>query len=261
MNIDNELRFLLKEKYKVSGTRLEELINEPQKRHEIPGLNKDIEQLQNYYPVDYLIGNKPFLNINIDLRYKPLIPRTETEHWVEKALQTIPQTNKLKCLDIFCGSGCIGIAIMANNPKLTMDFSDYYDNAVKQTKLNLELNQIATNRYHVFQSDVFKNIPISQYDYIFANPPYVGHQEKVGKEIEHEPSEAIFSGINGTEIISEFLTEAHNYLTPKTGLIYMEFGWGQKEKIEALIKNFPLYETEFHQDQYSRWRYVKIFLN
>jgi len=66
--MEQEIRWLLEEKYRGKLT---------------PQAKRDIAKLKKGEHVDYLIGWKPFLNCTIDLRYKPLIPRVETEYWAD----------------------------------------------------------------------------------------------------------------------------------------------------------------------------------
>ena len=89
-----------------------------------------------------------FLNCRIDLTKKVFEPRIETEFWVKKALREIKnlrlKIKNLKVLDIFAGTGCIGISVLKTCPESCrrIDFIDISKEAIKQVKVNLKLNKI-----------------------------------------------------------------------------------------------------------------------
>src|SRR3989338_9793023 len=172
---------------------------------------KDIELLESGYPLAYIIGYVDFLNSRINLNHKVLIPRAETEYWVSKVLPEIKVLNAGKILDNFCGSGCIGISLLYENPNIHVTFCDIDKNAILQTKENLIVNEINESRYAVIKSDLFGNIK-GKFDNIFANPPYVGVNDEVCEEIKHEPKHAIYSENGGMYLIEKFLNAAKNYL-------------------------------------------------
>jgi len=224
------------------------------KKDKLNYTSEDIKLLESGYPLAYIIGYVDFINAKIDLRYKPLTPRTETEYWVNEILRKVNfLEKKFTFLDIFCGSGCIGISILQAFPDSIGIFTDLDNNAIKSTKLNLKLNKISKNNYKVIKSDLFENISDMKFDYIFANPPYVGINEKVGKEIIHEPSSAIYAKDNGMGIIKKFLKEAKSHLN-ENGKIFMEFGEKQKRAIRQIAESRP----NFYKDQFGKDRWVEI---
>src|SRR3989344_8822261 len=241
--MEQEIQWLLEEKYQGKRT---------------PAFLRDLKRLKKGEHVDYLIGWKPFLNCKIDLRYKPLIPRVETEYWVEKVIQNI-RSASISCLDIFAGSGCIGIAVLKNIPGARVDFAEKEKKLLKQIALNAKLNKIAKSRYRVMQSDIFSNVK-GKYDYIFANPPYLAEsrRKKVQKSVlAQEPHGALFGGKDGLKYVRLFLSQTKEFLT-KNGVIYLEFDSFQKREIEKLFKKFKYSSWQFYKDQYGKWRFVVI---
>jgi len=236
---------------------------------------KDISRLEKGEPVDYLIGFIDFLGCKIDLSKRTLIPRVETEFWVEEIIKEIKNkkslffgkaqgkiSNRLEILDIFAGSGCVGLAVLKHIEGAKMVFVDSEKNCLEQIKINLKINKIPRRRYEIIKSDVFKNLKSGGFDYILANPPYIANNIKSRLKIQEsvlnfEPHPAIFGGEDGLFYIKRFLTEAKNFLKHK-GEICMEFSPDQKEKIKKIVERLKYGKTKFFKDQYGRWRYAVI---
>ena len=224
--MQKEIQWLLKDKYN----------NKPTKQ-----FKKDIVRLEKGEPLDYVIGFKEFLGCKIDLSKKPLIPRIETEFWVGQELKNIKSG---KVLDIFCGSGCIGLALMENSKNLLCDFADVENKMVG---------------HKVIKSNIFSGIK-SKYDFILANPPYIPttKKNKVQKSVlKYEPKKALFGGKDGMYFINKFLKDAQKYLNVG-GRIFMEFDPPQKKGIEKLLKKYKYKSWQFNKDQFNKWRWVSM---
>ncbi len=255
--MQKEINWLLKEKYPHY-----QKIGVGASNKKLPAqFRKDIEKLKRGEPLDYVIGFTNFLGCKIDLSKRPLIPRIETEFWTNTAIENIrnSKAKNVSCLDIFAGSGCIGIAVLKNMKNTKVDFTEKEDKYLKQIKINLKINNIKKHRYKIIHSDLFNKIR-RNYDYIFANPPYIAitRQNKIQKSVlKFEPSLALFGGKDGLFYIRKFLKKAKNHLN-KNGNIYMEFDIIQKKEIEKMVKMFGYNKYQFFKDQYSKWRYVVI---
>ena len=220
-------------------------------------------------PDEYRKGFTKFLNCKIDLRNRVFIPRIETEFWVGKVINEIQYASKKRSLnscvfilDMFAGSGCIGIAILRACPEFCrrVDFVDNDKKAIEQIKINLKLNKIPKERYKIYKSDLFEKLKNKKYDIIFANPPYVA-KERV-KEVQpsvlrYEPKKAILAGKKGLFYIKKFLKEAKKHLK-KDGIIYLEFDPLQKEDIEKISEKEKYKNFQFFKDQFKKYRWVKI---
>jgi release factor glutamine methyltransferase len=206
---------------------------------------------------------KKFLNCKIDLSKEVFIPRVETEFWVKKAIKSIRATSNeqrtIKVLDIFAGSGCIGISVLKNIRNSYVDFVDIDKKAIEQIKINLRLNKISPKRYRVIRSNIFEKVK-GEYDFIFANPPYVA-KERLGEVQESvkkfEPKISWYGGRGGLKYIKKFLKEAKNHLR-ENGIIFMEIDPLQREEVEKILKNEGYKKFKFYKDQFKKIRWVKI---
>ncbi|MBU4381339.1 peptide chain release factor N(5)-glutamine methyltransferase [Candidatus Parcubacteria bacterium] len=270
--MQKEIRWLLKEKY--HWTEAEILLNQ---RLPLPEETFDIKRLEQGEPVAYVIGKTEFLGCVIDLSLRPLIPRPETEYWVNQAIKgknrVLPDsgsTRMVKALDLCCGSGCIGIALLKHLSNVSVDFVDIDDNALKQTEINLKLNLIRGDPRSIrdnplqglslIKSDLFSSLKGRRYDCIFCNPPYVNPNGKFDKNLKFEPKEALFAKDNGMFFINKILRGFTKYLKPN-GILYLEFGDDQKVLIERklkLLERSKRRDFSFHKDQFGKWRYLKI---
>lgn len=204
-----------------------------------------------------------FLNCRIDFSKKIFRPRIETEFWVKQAIEEIRKETKNKkqdmiILDIFAGSGCIGIAILKNIENSRADFVDIEKEAIAEIKINLVSNKIPEDRYKIYKSNLFEKLKRKKYDFVFANPPYVAlnRLKEVQKEVlEREPRSALFAGKNGMYWLAKFLREVKSHLE-KDGIFYLEFDPLQKEKIKEILEKEGL-KFSFRKDQFGKFRWLK----
>lgn len=249
-DIKKEIQWLLRDKYHNKKTT---------------AFLRDVESLEKGELIDYLIGWKPFVNCRIDLRFKPLIPRLETEYWAEKAIKEIKSfcvrasEDKIKILDLCAGSGCIGISILKNIKNSYVVFGELDKTLIQQIRINLKLNKISRERYQIIQSNLFNNIK-GKFDFILTNPPYIAleRKNKVQKSVlQSESHLALFGGRDGLFLIKKILQQAHQYLN-ENGQIWLEFDSFQKPIIDQLLNKLKYKDWQFFKDQFGKWRWVVI---
>lgn len=242
--MNREEEWLLYEKYE--GERTEEFF-------------ADCERLQNGEPLAYVIGSIPFLNTTIALDSHPLIPRPETEYWVEKAIAEISGAgmSEPKILDLCAGSGCIGIAVLAEIPEAHGDFVEIDVAHHATIEKNLHINDIDISRTHILGGDLFENVT-STYDFILSNPPYIDEKKGTAEEsvVKHEPHLALYGGENGTELLFKIITDAKSHLNAN-GVLYLEHEPEQKEALQTFAEEHG-YSLVTHNDQYGAPRYSRL---
>ena len=256
LNYPDEVRWLLEEKYSWRREQVSEFLTVPNEN--LPDeVCADIKELAQGVPVSYLIGWVEFLGTHIDLQHRPLVPRPETEYWVERFLtQYIPQANhQLKVLDLCSGSGCIGAAVLKHLPSAAVDAVDISERALKQTAHNLKLIDPEQQRWRVLNSDLFSAVT-EEYDVILSNPPYVDRYGFYSGDLQHEPQEALFAQNGGFMLIERIFKEVKNYLKD-SGKLWVEFAADQAERAVACATENQLV-AEIHTDQFGRDRFAII---
>ena len=239
---EQEIKWLLKEKYQ--GV-------------ESPEFFADVERLKKEEPLAYIIGWIDFLGTKIDVSLHPMIPRPETEFWLERAIKELEvRTKPLKILDVFSGSGCIGIAVAKHIPESTVDFSEFDPVLAQQIAMNCKLNGIEKSRTRIFTGDAFEKIT-DTYDAIFANPPYIdpkGKEEMDWSVIGFEPHLAFFSDEAGMKHAHEIIDTGAKYLNDG-GVYYIEHDAHQRPGLIAMLEDTP-WKYEFWNDQYGQIRFL-----
>src|SRR5690606_23955541 len=119
------------------------------------------------------------------------------------------QNQTLEILDLCAGSGCIGVALAENNPKILVDFVELDQIHEETIKKNSFFNNLKPSQFNVYIGNLFLPLPkAKKYDYIFSNPPYIDQKlNRTATSVKnHEPKLALYGGKNGLEIISDIIT-------------------------------------------------------
>jgi release factor glutamine methyltransferase len=237
------------------------LLHEKYQGVENADFQADCDKLAAGVPLAYIIGQVPFLDCTIYLDSHPLIPRPETEYWVERVVTKIKKqiTSNLsgstpKILDLCAGSGAIGVAVAKAIPEASVTFIELDPAHLPTIKKNVIKNTIKYNseKYQVQVSDLFAELSEDEkFDYILTNPPYIDAEANTADDnvVEHEPHLALFGGEAGMELITRSITEARQHLTP-TGQLWIEHEPAQVKAIETVAKIHD-FSIITHPDQYG----------
>jgi release factor glutamine methyltransferase len=227
----------------------------------------DLERLALEEPLAYLIGHVPFLDTTIFLDSKPLIPRPETEYWVEKAIGEIKSARikntvgEPQVLDLCAGSGCIGVAVLKAVPEARVDFCEIDAGHHATIAKNISRNGVDSSRMRIFGGNLFSEIAEGTvYDFILSNPPYIdpARADRVQKSVlDHEPASALFGGAGGMEYIARIIEEAPQHLAAR-GVLYIEHEPEQTKALHTLAQPFPYASRETYQDEWQLDRYTRL---
>jgi release factor glutamine methyltransferase len=216
---------------------------------------EDLQRLARGEPLAYVIGWVDFLGTRIALASRPLIPRPETEWWVERVINNLRARPPAHILDLYAGSGCIGIALLNAFLQSKAVFGEIDPTHCEQIRANLRANNIETERGAVIRSDGFTAIE-GTFDLIVANPPYLDAQIPQAVEpsvLMYEPHQALFARQSGLEHIAYLLERSAAYLSPD-GMLVIEIGEEQSDAVSRTATELAWTST-IHPDQYGKPRW------
>ncbi len=213
----------------------------PLSKEELDALRPLVKRRSVHEPLQYLTGYTDFYNARIEVNKNVLIPRQETEQLVELILDSTPQDQPLKVLDLGTGSGCIPIALKMERPEWQVLAADISEEALSLARRNAELNEAPVLFFNYDFCSSQEHPQLDQFDLIVSNPPYIPEEERdaIDREVrDFEPGLALFCEEPGFiyQKISEFCTrhlrengtaffEIHEERGPETLRVFSESGW------------------------------------
>lgn len=217
-----------------------------------------LEALKENKPIQYVIGNVNFYGLKFIVNKNVLIPRFETEELVEQVVEYTKDLNKdkIKILDLGCGSGAIGLTLKSILKDSEVTLTDISKEALEVAKLNANnLNLDVT----FIESDWFSNVKLEKYDIIVSNPPYIRTDEEIEEIVKNnEPSLALYGGADGLDCYRKILANIKPYLNNKF-LIVFEIGESQKEEIYDIVNKYLKdIEITCKKDLYGRNRMIFV---
>src|SRR5262245_28824965 len=165
-------------------------------------------------PTQYLTGKQEFWGLEFEVTPDVLIPRPETEHVIEVALDRIALRDLrakhsqnmtgegLSFADVGTGSGCIAVALAKEFPAAQIYALDISPAALIVARRNATCLGFA-DRIQFHESNLFSRLHASQvtslqspvFDLIASNPPYISRHEAatLAQEVrDHEPEIALY---------------------------------------------------------------------
>jgi release factor glutamine methyltransferase len=205
-------------------------------------------------PTQYLTGKQEFWGLEFEVTSDVLIPRPETEHLVEIALQRLGerQGQPPRIADVGTGSGCLAIALATEFPVASLVATDISPAALEIARRNAARHGVA-GRVEFLEMDLLSSFvppvhpssspallaPGAQFDLIVCNPPYIGLEEapQLQREVrDHEPAQALFAGRQGLDLYPPLISQAESLLGDG-GTLVVELGYNGAGSVRALLEN------------------------
>ena len=199
--------------------------------------------LKKGFPVSKLIFEKWFYGLNFFTNRFVLDPRPDSETLVEAVLKDYKNNEKIKILDLGCGTGCLIISIISNLKNAFGVGIDKSIFAVITSKININkfhLNKKIRIKWQSFSCLKLNNL----FDLIISNPPYIPFNDKrLDRSATFDPKIALFSGSDGLDSYRIIAEKSKKHLKD-FGKIYLEIGKGQKRNVIKIFNSF-------------RWKFIE----
>jgi release factor glutamine methyltransferase len=212
-------------------------------------------------PTQYLTGKQEFWGLGFEVTPAVLIPRPETEHVIEVALERLgargiridmatgAPSPALRVADVGTGSGCLAVVLAHELPHAEIFATDISAAALEVARRNAKRHGVA-GRVQFVETNLLEALlhhdqrngrQSSLFDLVVSNPPYVAQNdaEQLPREVrEHEPHAALFGGPTGVEMYARLIEQAGSLLA-SGGILVLELGHNSAEPVCAIFAALP----------------------
>ncbi|HEY8271360.1 MAG TPA: peptide chain release factor N(5)-glutamine methyltransferase [Pseudobdellovibrionaceae bacterium] len=211
-------------------------------------------------PVAYILGVKDFYGFSFQVNSAVLIPRPETEHLVEAALEWVKEQgfsqddhkmNSYNIVDLGSGSGCIGLTLLKKIPQAKLVAVDISEKALEIAKVNAEALEVVdrvrfVNRDAGNVNEVLAALKdftgTNKIHILVSNPPYIALEDKDVEENvkKFEPEIALFAQENGLKFLRDWSQKYRLYLNEKA-IVLMETGMTQGPAMQKHFEDLGVF--------------------
>lgn len=215
--------------------------------HQYEQFQQLIEQRLTHQPIAYILENKEFWGLDLQVSSDTLIPRADTETLIEATLALKPANiNQCKVLDLGTGTGAIALALKHEWPNSEITAVDFSLGALEVAKQNAINNQLNVNFLH---SNWFSALTAKDFDIIVSNPPYIEENDQhiFQGDVQFEPRSALTSGQDGLDDIRLIIDQAWSFLK-SDGWLVIEHGYNQAQVMQQLFSDKGYQHYQLHKD-------------
>lgn len=191
-----------------------------------------------------IIGEKEFMGLTFKVNEDVLIPRPDTETWLEKIIQYHRNEQGLYVADLGTGSGAILLSFLyycKEDTGVGVDISEKALEVAEENGKNLKMDDRVTWR----RGDYLTALEEGElFDGILTNPPYIptGDIRGLAEEVRHEPMNALDGGADGLIFYRKLAEGAAEHLKDG-GFLAAEFGIHQAADVVNLLKETGKFDS------------------
>ncbi|GAA4929937.1 release factor glutamine methyltransferase [Actinomycetospora succinea] len=199
-------------------------------------------------PLEQVLGWAEFAGLRVAVAPGVFVPRRRSELLVAAALRVLDGGETV--VDVCCGTGAIGAALLASSPGLVLHAADVDPAAVACARGNLP------GAAGVHAGDLLAALPPSlagRVDVVVASTPYVPSEAVAAmppEAREHEPRAALDGGGDGVDVVRRLAAQAPAWLRPG-GHLLVECAEHQGEAARAALAAAGFTASVAHDDEHD----------
>ncbi|RZL63157.1 MAG: peptide chain release factor N(5)-glutamine methyltransferase [Variovorax sp.] len=189
-------------------------------------------------PVAYLVGQKEFHGLTLQVDARVLVPRPDTETLVDWALELLDGRAAPALLDLGTGSGAIALALQRARPDAAVDAVDASADALAVASANAERLKLSVRFSQADWLAGAAALRPAGYALIASNPPYIAADDHHLAALRHEPLSALAAGADGLDDIRRIVRDAPAHLATgdnQGGWLLLEHGHDQATAVRDLL--------------------------
>ncbi len=200
-------------------------------------LSEALKKREEHIPLQYILGKWEFYRQKYFVDENCLIPRSDTEILVEKAIELLPKGAHF--IDLCTGSGCIAISTLAERRDTSAVMVDKFQGTLEIASKNAALNEVEKRLTPMLFDVLSEKNKLSgmEFDAILSNPPYIRPEviKTLSDEVKHEPYAALYGGEDGLIFYNTIVRDYSVHLK-KDGFMLFEIGYDQAQDLKRIAE-------------------------
>lgn len=209
---------------------------------------EDVDRRAAGEPLAYIVGQREFHGLTLQVTPAVLVPRPETELLVDWGLEFLSAWVREgvhpAAVDLGTGSGAIALAIKHHHPAVRMLATDRSEAALLVAQANARALGLEVE---CTTGDWWAATSGRTFDLAMANPPYIHADDNHLQHLTYEPLDALTPGGDGMAALRDVIVEAPAHLNAGAVLL-LEHGHDQAAAVRHLLEQAGFSEVSTRND-------------
>lgn len=222
---------------------------------QIPDLESIVAELAAARPVQYVLGEAEFCDLDFTVSEGVLIPRPETEELVEWVVSRAKRGARI--LDVGTGSGAIAVALAKK-----VEGAEVVAVDISEKALQIAAENVARHSANVtlVKADALGDMShLGQFDIIVSNPPYIPQSDISAMHsnvVDYEPHTALFVADSDPLCFYRSIAQNGVKMLREGGCLYFEIYERFGAQMVKMLEEMGYSDSEVVKDVFGKERMV-----